>query len=247
MLVACRLAGLSALETYYAGVKARAQCGVGPLGDEAPQRPILPPRTPRAITLPADPDLAVLGPPPGACSGFPSNPRRPTNGAITGHSLTSLFLSHIFLGIHVRRSAARCRRMRHREVPQQRRRRRCRRRPGSARSSAARRGSCASRLCCGRRRSEPRAVEVWAAGRHAAAPLKVSASRLNRVLRNSPRLQWLRAVLRQPTAPSAAEGVNRARGDDGERCERNAALEHHQQFGSSRKRHDVGCAERCRG
>ena len=27
MLVACRLAGLSALETHYAGVKARAQCG----------------------------------------------------------------------------------------------------------------------------------------------------------------------------------------------------------------------------
>jgi hypothetical protein len=27
MLVACRLAGLSALETYYAGVNWRAQCG----------------------------------------------------------------------------------------------------------------------------------------------------------------------------------------------------------------------------
>ena len=27
MLVACRLAGLSALETYYAGVRAPAQCG----------------------------------------------------------------------------------------------------------------------------------------------------------------------------------------------------------------------------
>jgi hypothetical protein len=27
MLVACRLAGLSALETYYAGGRARAQCG----------------------------------------------------------------------------------------------------------------------------------------------------------------------------------------------------------------------------
>jgi len=27
MLVACRLAGLSALETYYAGVRERAQCG----------------------------------------------------------------------------------------------------------------------------------------------------------------------------------------------------------------------------
>ena len=27
MLVACRLAGLSALETYYAGVRARGQCG----------------------------------------------------------------------------------------------------------------------------------------------------------------------------------------------------------------------------
>jgi hypothetical protein len=30
MLVACRLAGLSALETYYAGVRARAQCGADP-------------------------------------------------------------------------------------------------------------------------------------------------------------------------------------------------------------------------
>ena len=29
MLVACRLAGLSALETYYAGVKLGAQCGAG--------------------------------------------------------------------------------------------------------------------------------------------------------------------------------------------------------------------------
>ena len=27
MLVACRLAGLSTLEAYYAGVRARAQCG----------------------------------------------------------------------------------------------------------------------------------------------------------------------------------------------------------------------------
>ena len=30
MLVACRLAGLSALETYYADVRVRAQCGATP-------------------------------------------------------------------------------------------------------------------------------------------------------------------------------------------------------------------------
>jgi hypothetical protein len=39
MLVACRLAGLSALEAYYAGVRACAQCGAdaskGPAGGQA--------------------------------------------------------------------------------------------------------------------------------------------------------------------------------------------------------------------
>ena len=37
MLVACRLAGLSALEAHYAGVNARAQCG--PTRRERPRRP----------------------------------------------------------------------------------------------------------------------------------------------------------------------------------------------------------------
>ena len=41
MLVACRLAGLSALEVYYAGVRARAQCGVACWPQLATWRPVL--------------------------------------------------------------------------------------------------------------------------------------------------------------------------------------------------------------
>jgi hypothetical protein len=73
MLVAYRLAGLSALEAYYAGVRARAQCGgrgLSPnsrhwrrrflVGDEAPLARIFPFEGRRAITLPPTLDLAVL-------------------------------------------------------------------------------------------------------------------------------------------------------------------------------------------
>jgi hypothetical protein len=35
MLVACRLAGLSALEVYYVGLRARAQFGADPSKDHA--------------------------------------------------------------------------------------------------------------------------------------------------------------------------------------------------------------------
>jgi hypothetical protein len=49
MLVACRLAGLSALEAYYAGVRARAQFGrhsapggLPPLRPAGRPRPVLP-------------------------------------------------------------------------------------------------------------------------------------------------------------------------------------------------------------
>ena len=61
MLVACRLAGLSALEAYYAGVRARVQCrrtvgGRGAVEAEFPLRR-------RGPSTTGDPDLAVLAPP----------------------------------------------------------------------------------------------------------------------------------------------------------------------------------------
>ena len=39
MLVACRLAGLSALEGHYAGVRARGQCGLRQRSRDKPMRP----------------------------------------------------------------------------------------------------------------------------------------------------------------------------------------------------------------
>jgi hypothetical protein len=42
MLVACRLAGLSALETHYAGVNGRAQCGDDTISPSRREGPLTP-------------------------------------------------------------------------------------------------------------------------------------------------------------------------------------------------------------
>ena len=74
MLVACRLAGLSALEAYYAGVRARAQCGAdaskAPAGEQA--------RIHRAANLPeACPEPSEgLGERFGRITGFVRDPVR---------------------------------------------------------------------------------------------------------------------------------------------------------------------------
>jgi hypothetical protein len=73
MLVACRLAGLSALEAYYAEVRARAQCGGGPLGAR-PDRGRISPFEARGLHPTGDPGLAVLAAERASYSGFPSEP-----------------------------------------------------------------------------------------------------------------------------------------------------------------------------